>query len=284
LFRAECRMEELARQQAMGVAVLPAKVRGEIKKEVTDRLLPSMPPTLKGITLVYDSNSRLMFATALSEKQVDAFNISFGQTMQMQPILLTPAAAAAWRRKVDVRNWDPASFSPEVEAEPGEETVGLDFLTWLLFASEARGGIFQIPDIGETGVIVEGPLMFVMEGAGAHEAVLRKGEPVFSVEAKTALMSGKKLRRAKVTLARGKESWQCTLDAQDFAFRSLKLPDSEALDPVGRFQERMRHLDTFAGAFFGLYGRFLDERADAKRWATTLKEVHKWLADRGARK
>ncbi|OQA27672.1 MAG: hypothetical protein BWY59_01032 [Verrucomicrobia bacterium ADurb.Bin345] len=114
--------------------------------------------------------------------------------------------------------------------------------------------------------------------------MLRKGEPVFSVEAKTALMSGKKLRRAKVTLARGKESWQCTLDAQDFAFRSLKLPDSEALDPVGRFQERMRHLDTFAGAFFGLYERFLDERADAKRWATTLKEVHKWLADRGARK
>ncbi len=284
LFRAECRMEELARQQAMGVAALPAKIRGEIKKQITERLLPTMPPTLKGITLVYDENSRLMFVSALSEKQVEAFNVSFGQTMQMQPILLTPSSMAAWRRKVDVRDWDPASFSPEVESEPGEETVGLDFLTWLLFASEARGGIFQVPDIGEVGVMVEGPLMFVMEGAGAHEAVLRKGEPVFSVEAKTALMSGKKLRRAKVSFARGNETWQCTLDAQDFAFRSLRLPDTEALDPVGRFQERMRHLDTFNGVLFGMYERFLDERADAGRWASTLKEVHKWLADRGARK
>lgn len=284
LFRAECRMEELARQQAMGVAVLPAKVRGEIKKEITERLLPKMPPTLKGLTLVYDHNSRLMYSTALSEKQVDAFNVNFAQTMQMQPILLTPSATAALRRKVDVRDWEPAAFSPEVESEPGEQSVGLDFLTWLLFASEARGGIFQIPDVGELGVAVEGPLMFVMEGAGAHEAVLRKGEPVFSVEAKTAMMSGKKLRRAKLTFARGKETWQVTLDAQDFAFRSLKLPDTEAFDPVGRFQERMRQLDTFSNAFFGLYERFLDERGATGQWSKTLKEVHKWLADRGARR
>ena len=284
LFRAECRMEELARQQAMGGGFLPNKVKAEIKKEITDRLLPKMPPTLKGISTVHDHNARVLYAAAMSEKQVDAFVVNFAQTMQMQPILLTPAAVAAWRKKTDARNWDPISFSPDVEAEGMEDAIGLDFMTWLLFFSEARGGIAKIPDLGEFGVMLEGPLMFVMEGSGAHEAVLRKGEPVFSVEAKTALMSGKKLRRAKVALARGDQVWQVTVDAEDFGFRGLKLPDTEALDPVGRFQERMQFLDTFREAFFGLFDRFLDERADSAQWARTIKDVHKWLAERGARR
>jgi hypothetical protein len=284
LFRAECRMEELARLQAMGAAFLPQKIRRQIRKEIEARLLPKMPPQLKGISFVYDANSHLLYATALSEKQLDAFNINFAQSMGLQLIALSPASVAALRKKLDVRDWDSAAFSPEVESQAPEESVGLDFMTWLLFFTEARGGLVTFPSLGEFGVILEGPLMFVMEGNGAHEAVLRKGEPVFSAEAKTALLSGKKLRRAKLTLARGDEQWQTTLDAQEFTFRGLKLPEGEAMDPVGRFQERMLRLDTFQEAFFGLFERFLEERGDAKAWSATLKDVHKWLAKRGARK
>ena len=284
LFRAECRMEELARQEADNVATLPARVRAEIKKSVYDRLLPQMPVTLHGITFVLHEDTRLLFVTALSLKQTDAFSVAFTQTQSVQPLLLTPEAAAAWKKHVDVRDWPPTSFSPEIDATVGEDTVGMDFLTWLLFASEARGGVFKLREYGEFGVMVEGPLLFYMEGAGAHETVLRKGEPVFSIEAKTALLAGKKLRRAKLSLARGNETWQVTLDARDFAFRGLRLPDSEALDPVARFQDRMRALDVFVQAFFSLYERFLDERRDASRWKQTLREVHRWLLDRSVRR
>ncbi len=284
LFRAEVRMEEIARMQAMKSGSLPQKIRSEIRKEIQERLLPKMPPTLKGITFIHDDSAKLAYATAMSEKQLDAFMINLGQVLQFNFVPLTPSAVAALRRKIDVRDWDPTSFSPEVESENAEESVGLDFMTWLLFFTEARGGIATIEGTGEFGIVLEGPLMFVMEGAGAHEAVLRKGEPVFSAEAKTALLSGKKLRRAKLTLARGDETWQVTVDAQDFAFRGMKLPDVEALDPIGRFQDRLRHLDTFKEAFFGLFERFLDERGDSSKWKDTLKEIHKWLTDRGARR
>lgn len=284
LFRAQYRIEELTRQEAERVAMLPARVRAEIKKSVYDRLLPEMPVTLRGLTFILHEDTRLLFATTLSEKQTDAFLVAFAQAQPVQPIPLTPESAAAWKKRLDVRDWLPATFSPEVEEPLGQNVIGLDFLTWLLFASEARGGIFELGDLGEFGVTVEGPLLFYMEGDGAHEAVLRKGQPVFSIEAKSALLAGKKLRRAKISLARGNETWQVTLDARDFVFRSLRLPDVEALDPIGRFQERMRSLDIFAQAFFTLYERFLDERRDESEWKSTLREIHRWISDRSARR
>jgi hypothetical protein len=32
-----------------------------------------------------------------------------------------------------------------------------------------------------------------------------------------------------------------------------------------------------------LFDRFLDDRSDGKKWATTKKEIHQWGAERGGR-
>ena len=53
LLRAECRMEELARMQAENRAELDRKTRREIRQEISARLLPTMPPQLKGMALVH---------------------------------------------------------------------------------------------------------------------------------------------------------------------------------------------------------------------------------------
>jgi len=68
---------------------------------------------------------------------------------------------------------------------PGTDplTIGREFLTWLWFFSEARGGLVRFPDLGEFSVMVEGSLTFFLEGAGAHEIVLRRGFPLLSAEA-----------------------------------------------------------------------------------------------------
>ena len=161
--------------------------------------------------------------------------------------------------------------------------MGQDFLTWLCFLSEERGGIVKIRDLGEFGVMLEGPVTFVMEGQGAHETVLRKGMPLLSPESKTCLQSGKKLRRARLTLARKDETWQVTLDADLFTFRGLKLPEVDEKDPINRFQERMLRLDMFKEVFLELYDRFLDERRDPAQWAKVLKDIHRWVADRRIR-
>ena len=285
LLRAECMLEEVAHMQAEGKPFVDRKTRSEIRKEVLNRLLPTMPPTLKGVPFVYDERAGILYAGATAENQMDAFIINFKSATGVDLIPVECGTAVAKRRGVNVAEWPKTSFSPEVPDDEMEDAPGLDFLTWLWFASEARGGIFNSKEDGELGIAIEGPLLVTRAGAGAHEISLRKGLPTVSAEAQTALLSGKKLRRAKLLLARADEAWSCSFDAETFVFRALKLPEpKEMLDPASRFQERILKIGVFRDLFFSLFDRFLHERCDAKKWDATLNEIHQWVAGRSARR
>ena len=41
---------------------------------------------------------------------------------------------------------------------------------------------------------------------------------------------------------------------------------------------------TFLDAFLGMYTQFLKERKDPKAWATTQKQIHRWVTERAARR
>lgn len=96
LLRAECRMEEMVWMAAEQKDFINRQTRSEIKKEVSERLLPQMPPTLKGIDFVYDRGHGLLYVTALSEKQLDAFLIGFTAITGVQLVAADPAAMA-WK-------------------------------------------------------------------------------------------------------------------------------------------------------------------------------------------
>jgi len=191
-----------------------------------------------------------------------------------------PEALAYRLAQQEIHQWSPASFSPELDDLSADSNPGREFLMWLWFSSEERGGLTQVPDVGEIAFMLEGPLTFALEGKGAHETILKKGEPTLSAEAQTALRAGKKLKKAKLHFARGEEIWEFTLDADDFVFRSLKLPPTESYDRIGRFQERMVLLDTFRSIFFHLFEQFCKERSDASRWEETKKTMREWVSNR----
>ena len=283
LLRAECQMEELAEMEARGGTPLKRDARMQIRKSVLDRLLPAMPPTLQGIPVVYDAQADMAYAGAASDKQTDALVLAFREAVGVTLIPATPAAAALRRRKVNLNDLSPTSFSPELDDELAGDSIGQDFLTWLWFFAETRGG--PIPtDRGEFGVIIEGPLTFWLEGDGAYETVVRKGAPLVSAEAKAALLVGKKLKSARVTFARGEELWSVRLDADEFVLRGLSLPKGAPLDAVSRFQERMLLLDIFRDVLLQSFDLFLAERADASVWKKTRAGLHDWVGNRAARK
>ena len=282
LLRAECKMEELAEMAATGHTYLKRSVKSEIKQSVIERLLPEMPPTLTGIHFVYDARNELLFADASTDKQIDALTIMFNRATGVTIVPVTPLTAAFSRKSIDVRDIPATSFSQDCADADAGDNIGHDFLTWLWFFSEARGGIMNIDGI-DFAVMIDGPLTFIHEGNGAHETIVRKGTPLVSAEAKTALNCGKKLRRAKVTLARGEELWSVTMDADDFMMRGLKVPKGEAIDPIGKFEERTLMLKLFQDTFLTFFDRFLDERADVSKWESTIKEIRTWVAEREGR-
>lgn len=283
LLIAECRIEELAHLQAQGVEKVRGSVRREIRRSVEERLLPQAQPHIHSMQLVHDDSASRMITTAINDKQLDALQVHFTQAVGFSLVPETPDLAAMKRCQVNVRDWSPASFTPERDDEEVSHDPGLDFLTWLWFVAEAKSGLVKVEDMGQIGIMIEGPLLMVMEGAGSHEALVRKGEPMLSAETKGALLSGKKLRRAKLTLARGDQAWTCTMDAVSFVFRGLKLPEGEKLDIISKFQERMDLLRTFHDAFFGLFDIFVRVRTNGPLWHEECKQIHAWVANRRTR-
>jgi hypothetical protein len=280
LLAAEAAVEEVAVMESEEKTYLNQQMRTEIRQQVRERLLPDMPPQLKGIDLVFDARSQMLYAAATSEKQMDALVLNLLQTTGCSAMVADPGTLASRTEGVEVDGWAPSSFSSEMEDNMVDGTAGRDFLMWLWYCSEKRGGLTDVPEAGEFAFMVEGPLTFVMEGKGAHEITLRRGEPMLSTEAQTALLSGKKLKKAKVQFVRGEEAWAFTFDADDFIFRNLKLPQTESYERTGKFQERMILLETFRQCFLCLFSEFVKERSNASVWNKTKDAMRKWVSDR----
>lgn len=284
LLAAECRMEEVVLMQAEEIAFVSQTQRREIREQVRERLLPQMPPQLKGIDFVHDRNSGIIYCSATSEKQVEAFQLNFLQTTGKAIEPVDAFSAAMQTVKSDVRDWKPANFSTLLEDGAVDSSAGREFLTWLWFMSEERGGTFQIKGAGEVALAIEGPLMLVNEAAGVHETVLKKGNPLNSPETRIALLAGKMLKRAKISVARGEQVWSFTFDADDFVFRSMKLPPTESYDAVTRFQERMVHLEEFRSVFLELFRQFATARKNPEQWKETQDAMKLWVQERPAMK
>ncbi len=278
LLQAETRMRELQRLQENGGEFLSRKERKEIKEDVIDRLMPQMPPQLGATPFVVDPGAERLYLGATSEKQCDAFLAYFYETMGFEPQPMTPEFAAAQAYEDEIDMLPVLNFSPELPDSDAWGAVGENFLTWLWFFCEDRNGVLPKTQLGEFSCGFEGPLVFVSEGDGAQESALRRGAPTISAEAKAALSVGKKLRRAKINLALSKdEIWSATIDAQYFTFRSLKVPEGEAMDPASVFEERMHFLHIFETAIYGLFKRFVADMSDENKFADTQERAKKWV-------
>jgi hypothetical protein len=282
LLRAYCRIEEEAERKGRDTDALPRKVRSEIRERVVADLTPKLPPTLSGIPAVLDFRSATLYAGALSDRQLDLFGGFFLQTTGARPQPLLPAAVALRRRQVNADDLEPARFSPDDAVGPPEESdLGMEFLTWLWRDLDRGHGAVRLPDGGPAcAAMLEGPLTFFREGEGAHEALLRKGAPLASREAFSAVACGKQLRRARLTVACGEAQYSGVLDA-GFAVRGLKLPRGEQFDPSGRLQERMGFIETYWQALLALFDRFLDVRRDRRAWTAAERDIREWVQTRG---
>lgn len=286
LLRAECRMEELAVMAAEGKSYLKAKVRAEIRRATMERLLPGMPPQLRAIPFVYSPGARHLYVAALAPAPLDVFRAALAATLGFGGEPATPETLGAALHKADLRGLPGTSFSPEMENEAMEPAPGREFLTWLWFKAETQHGRLALAEGRELGVLLEGPLAFLHEGNGAHAVALKKGAPENSIEAKTCLLGGKKLKEARITFALDeRQAWSFGFEADQFLVRGLKLPQSEGrFDAVSRFQERMACLEQWREIFLDLFGAFVRVRTDSKKWKAATVDIRTWVQGRPGRR
>ncbi len=279
LLKAICRREELAYMQANNTISVPKSERRRIKEDAVERNLMKMPPTIGATPVVVDMAQNVMYIGSASRNAVDLVAAEFLKAVEIEPIPMTVCELMLKLLKRSETDLPLLAFNgrPSGEAVPGR-----DFLTWLWYHSETAEGKIKVGDLGTFNLIIEGPLTFACasdDAPGASESVVKKGCPQMSAEAKAALSVGKKLKKAKILLARGDaDKWTFAFDADMFTMSGLKLPETESMELNTRFEERVIFLNILQQAFEEYFKKFATDILSGEK--AVLDKITRWASER----
>ena len=169
--------------------------------------------------------------------------------------------------------------------------LGQEFLAWLWFKSEERGGAVELPGIGDVTVVFEKHMLLEFGEGEANEKVICRGLQTELREARSGLAHGKKPEQARMQLIRGEHEFDVTLTAATLEFRNVKLPKTvagadEGKDPEaveGRILERIGLIEELGKFVNDLFHAYLNLRlSDA--WPEELGRLRSWAVSEGHRK
>ncbi len=163
--------------------------------------------------------------------------------------------------------------------------LGQEFLTWLWYKSEERGGAVDLPGMGDVLVVFEKHMLLEYGNGESFEKVICQGLQAELKEARTGLRMGKKLEQARIMLARGDYEWNLTAKASRFEFRSVKTPKTvdtaaEQDDPAameGRILDKIGLYEELLNIFDELFRLYLGIRLSAA-WGEELERLRAWIA------
>ena len=158
--------------------------------------------------------------------------------------------------------------------------LGEEFLTWLWFRWEADGGEFTLSGGRIIGVALDDFLAFAAPSDDETEQTLRRGLPTRTVEARTALRQGRRLRKARLLLAEGARQWSVVLEAASLTLGSVKLPDDaeECESDIDRTNDRAANWLALHEIVQGLYRLFLQDRLRGDYRKTSGEQQARWMA------
>jgi hypothetical protein len=153
--------------------------------------------------------------------------------------------------------------------------IGKEFLTWLWFRSERDAEI----TIHGKPVTVEilGPIMLDAQYGDARASTLKGDSPATSPEAGTALLEGKKLKKAKIKLVREDVEWIFTIDGETFNISGLAIPAPGELPFEDLMGMRVDMVLEFDQVLQDLLELFLELRLDEKAWKPELEAIQAWV-------
>jgi len=164
--------------------------------------------------------------------------------------------------------------------------LGQEFLTWLWFKSDERGGAVFVPSLGsDVGVVFEKHMLLEYGEGEAFEKVIVRGLTTELKEARTGLAMGKKLEQARIRLVRDDHEFHFTFRASRMEYASVRLPktaspaeEEEGPDAMaGRIIDQASLFETVAKTMDQLFKMFLTVRLGPD-WAAELAAIQRWVA------
>lgn len=155
--------------------------------------------------------------------------------------------------------------------------LGREFLTWLMFRSSRDEGVFRLDSGDVIEVFFERALTLDGENPAREMSSLKVDDPTRSEEVLLSLRLGKKVSRARLQLIKEGSEFSFVLDAAGLGLRTVKLPETQALDPVEAMAEKAALCSELEDAVHELFVRFLRLRLDSDAWAAEAAPIAAWI-------
>ena len=160
--------------------------------------------------------------------------------------------------------------------------LGRDFLTWLWFVSEERGGAVRTPGAGDMEIHFVRRLVLESGEGEYSSSVICQGLHADLKEGKIAIREGKRIKEARLQLRADTGEWEFTLKADPFQIQSLKLPagfslSEEEEEQEGRILERIHLTEKAIQAVDQLFSLFLTRRLSSAWFSEEIPRLKKWV-------
>lgn len=163
--------------------------------------------------------------------------------------------------------------------------LGQEFLTWLWYKSEERGGSIEIPEKGDIIVAFEKHMLLEFGEGESNEKIICTGLQTELQEARTGLQMGKKLEQARIQIVQNEMEFNFTLAAALMEFRNVKLPKTAGTEGgdsdnpeenEGMILERIYLFEELVKTVNELFRMFLDKRVDPS-WPEEVVKLRAWV-------
>ncbi|BDG10707.1 hypothetical protein [Anaeromyxobacter paludicola] len=154
--------------------------------------------------------------------------------------------------------------------------LGREFLTWLLWRSEAGEPVVEVDGAGVT-VLFTARLVLKGVKGDVTEVTARGAQAPYSAQVRHALDEGLLVHQCRVRLDHGEKTYEATLDAEFLDVRSAKLPELLSEEEDDRLLERLYLVERLSSLVDALAQAFLSERA-GRGWARKIVPALKaWM-------
>jgi hypothetical protein len=163
---------------------------------------------------------------------------------------------------------------------------GQEFLTWLWWKSEERGGTISVKDIGDIAISFEKHMLLESGEGESSEKLICSGLQTELREARTGLVVGKKLEQARIVLTLDSYEYSFTLSGSLMEFRNVRLPKTEESEKdasqsgeevEGNILERAYLFENLLKIIRALFAHFLEIRI-GEAWPEQVLAIRRWVA------
>ena len=168
--------------------------------------------------------------------------------------------------------------------------LGREFLTWLWYYAEKSDSTIEVqsPRSKESFIIalwIDDRLVLESPNTKAHVQTLKGGDPSQSVEAATALLTGKSVKEMRVGFSiDSMGDFTFTLSGQDLAPKTISLPEPPAElsqeEGFSLLSFRLKASQILVDVIDGWFCQFLEERIDVDWNEKGLGDIKDWIQAR----